>query len=225
LKEMGLESAGMQHIGSDREIVIKTADDKSKEMMALFAKRFPHNKALFLRSEMVGPIVGRALRQQALLAIILSFLAIIVYVWWRFRSPQYGIAGVIALVHDVLVTVALCALTNRQLDLPIVAALLTIIGFSINDTIVIFDRIREDLKLMRKASFREIINLSVNQTLSRTLLTSLTALLTVVCIFVWGGSVIHDFAFALIVGMISGVYSTVYIAAPILILWPARGRQ
>jgi preprotein translocase SecF subunit len=159
------------------------------------------------------------------LGLSLAFLAIIIYVWWRFRRPQYGIASVIALIHDVLITAGLCAITNRPIDLGIIAALLTIVGFSVNDTIVIFDRIREDLKLMKKTSFKDIVNLAINQTLSRTLITSFTAILTVVCIFLFGGSVIHDFAFALIVGMISGTYSTIYIAAPILILWPGSRQQ
>ena len=224
LKEIGLQETMLQNIEGGKELIIKTADDQSKEMLALFGKRFPDNPATLLRSEVVGPVVGRALRQQAILGLLLSFVAIIIYVWFRFRSIQYGLAGVIALIHDVLVTVAACAITNRPFDLGIIAALLTIVGFSINDTIVIFDSIREDLRILKKASFRDIVNLSINQTLSRTLITSLTALMTVVCIFVWGGSVIHDFAFALIVGMISGIYSTVYIAAPILILWPGARR-
>ena len=224
LREMGLQESMIQSLEGGRELIIKTADDRGREMLALFGKRFPDNPATLLRSEVVGPVVGRALRQQAVLGLLLSFVAIIVYVGIRFRSVQYGLAGVIALVHDVLVTVAACALTNRQFDLGIVAALLTIVGFSINDTIVIFDRIREDLRLMKKASYRDIVNLSINQTLSRTLITSLTALLTVVCVFAFGGSVIHDFAFALIVGMVAGIYSTVYIAAPILILWPGARR-
>lgn len=225
LREIGLQESMLQNVEGGKELIIKTADDRSREMLALFGKRFPDNPATILRSEVVGPVVGRALRQQAVLGLLLSFVAIIIYVWFRFRSVRYGLAGVLALVHDVFVTVAVCALTNRPFDLGIIAALLTIVGFSINDTIVIFDRIREDLRLMRKASFREIVNLSINQTLSRTLITSLTALTTVVCLFVWGGTIIHDFAFALIVGMVSGVYSTVYIAAPILILWPGAKRE
>lgn len=225
LKEIGLQESMIQHVEGGREIIIKTAEDRSREMLTLFGQRFPNNPVSLDRSEIVGPVVGKALRQQAFWGLVLSFLAIILYVWWRFRSPQYGIAGVIALVHDVLVTAGMCFLTKRPIDLGIVAALLTIIGFSINDTIVIFDRIREDLKLMRKASLRDIINTAINQTLSRTLITSSTATITVACIFVWGGSVIHDFAFALLVGMVSGIYSTVYIAAPILILWPGARRQ
>ncbi|MCX6355998.1 MAG: protein translocase subunit SecD [Candidatus Aureabacteria bacterium] len=220
LREAGIQESMLQHVESGREVIVKTADEKSHEMLEAFKKYMPGNPSILLRSEMVGPVVGHALRQQAIIGLLLSFLAIIVYVWWRFRKPQYGIAGVLALVHDIMVTVGLCALTNRPIDLGIVAALLTIVGFSINDTIVIFDRIREDLKLTKKISFKDIINLAINQCMSRTIITSFTALLTVICLFIWGGSVIHDFCFALLVGMISGVYSTVYIAAPVLILWP-----
>jgi SecD/SecF fusion protein len=225
LGEIGLQESTIQHMEGGREIIVKTAQDESAKMQALFAKRFPGNQARLLRIETVGPIVGRALRQQAFWGLTAAFLAIIVYIWWRFRRPQYGIASVIALIHDVLVTAGLCAITNRPIDLGIIAALLTIVGFSVNDTIVVFDRIREDLKLMKKRSFKDIINLAINQTLSRTIITSFTAILTVTCIFLFGGSVIHDFAFALIVGMISGVYSSIYIAAPILILWPGSRQQ
>ncbi|MCX6356624.1 MAG: protein translocase subunit SecD [Candidatus Aureabacteria bacterium] len=225
LKGAGIQESMLQHVEGGRELIIKSADDRSRDMLNLFKQRFPDNPAMLVRSEIVGPVVGKALRQQAFWALILSFVAIIIYVGARFRRPQYGIAGVVALIHDVLVTVGLCALTGRQIDLQIVAALLTIVGFSINDTIVIFDRIREDLRTMKKESFKDIINLSINQTLSRTIITSLTALVAVTCIFLFGGSVVHDFAFALLVGMVAGVYSTVYIAAPLLILWSGTRGQ
>lgn len=224
LRELGLQESMIQNVEGGRELIIKTADDRGPEMLALFKTLFPDNPATLLRSEVVGPVVGRALRERAVMGLLVSFVAIVIYVGIRFRKLQYGLAGVLALVHDVLITVAACALTGRPFDLGIVAALLAIVGYSINDTIVIFDRIREDLRLMKKASYRDIVNLSVNQTLSRTMITSFTSLLTVVCVFVWGGAVIHDFAFALIVGMISGTYSTVYIAAPILVLWPGARR-
>ena len=225
VRELGLQDSMIQNVEEGRELIIKTASDRGAEMLALFTAIFPDNPATLLRSEVVGPVAGRALRQQAVLGLLVSFVAIVIYVGVRFRNVQYGLAGVIALVHDVLVTVAACALTGRPFDLGIVAALLTIVGYSINDTIVIFDRIREDLRLMKKASFREIVNLSINQTLSRTMITSFTSLLMVTCVFIWGGPVIHDFAFALIVGMVAGIYSTVYIAAPILILWPGARRS
>jgi preprotein translocase subunit SecF len=128
-------------------------------------------------------------------------------------------SGLLALIHDVVVTVGAFALTNREVDLSVIAALLTIVGYSINDTIVIFDRVRENLRRFRKRPFEEIVNTSINETLSRTILTSGTVFMVVVALFILGGGVIHDFAFAMLIGVISGTYSTVYIAIPILLLW------
>lgn len=139
-----------------------------------------------------------------------------------FLNLKYALGAIVALLHDVAVTVGAFALTNREVDLSVIAALLTIVGFSVNDTIVIFDRIRENLKRYRKRPFAEVMNTSVNQTLSRTILTSGTVLLVVVTLFVLGGPVIHDFAFAMLIGIISGTYSTVYIANPILLLWEGK---
>jgi SecD/SecF fusion protein len=169
----------------------------------------------------VYPVVAEHLWKQALLAVFVSLLAMFVYIWWRFEF-RFALGGVIALLHDVLVTVGFMTgffiLARRQLNLSVIAAILTIIGYSINDTIVIFDRIREDMKMMKGVSLRSIINTAVNQTLSRTILTSGTTLLAVLAIFLFGGQAINDFAFAMLVGCISGVYSTVYIASPIALL-------
>jgi len=169
----------------------------------------------------VFPVVAKHMWKQALIAVFVSLLAMLIYIWWRFEF-RFALGGVIALLHDVLVTVGFMTgffiLTRRQLNLPVIAAILTIIGYSINDTIVIFDRIREDMKIMKGVSLRSIINTAVNQTLSRTILTSGTTLLAVVAIFAFGGQAINDFAFAMLVGCIAGVYSTVYIASPIALL-------
>jgi SecD/SecF fusion protein len=169
----------------------------------------------------VYPVVAKHLWKQALIAVFVSLLAMLVYIWWRFEF-RFALGGIIALFHDVLVTVAFMTgffiLTRRQLNLSVIAAILAIIGYSINDTIVIFDRIREDMKIMKGVSLSSIINTAVNQTFSRTILTSFTTLLAVVAIFAFGGQAINDFAFAMLVGCISGVYSTVYIASPIALL-------
>lgn len=138
---------------------------------------------------------------------------------------KYALGAIVALIHDVVVTVGAFALTDREISLPVVAAILTIIGFSINDTIVIFDRIRENLHKTRKTTFGALINIAVNETLSRTILTSGTVLITVLAIFLFGGGVINDFAFAMLVGVVSGTYSTVYIASPILLLWEKPGQD
>ena len=148
-------------------------------------------------------------------------IGICAYISFRFEF-RLAITAIIALLHDVLVTLGLIALTGREISLPVIAALLTVVGYSINDTIVLFDRIREDRKLMRKASQEEIINTSINQTLSRTALTSLTTLLVVLALFIFGGKVINDFAFVLMVGVLVGTYSSMFIASPLLLDWPGR---
>ncbi|MDD4997362.1 MAG: protein translocase subunit SecF, partial [Syntrophales bacterium] len=170
------------------------------------------------RIEMVGPKVGRDLTRKALLAIVFSWIGILVYVGVRFEF-RYALGGIIALVHDVLITITFLSLFDKEFDLNIVAALLTIVGYSINDTIVIFDRIRENVRKNVRQSLTDIINMSVNQTLSRTILTSLTLLIVLLMLFLFGGAVIHDFAFALLVGTVAGVYSTVFIASPIVLLF------
>lgn len=168
----------------------------------------------------VGPAVGKQLRTDALAAITAAILFIIVYLWFRFEF-RFAIGAVAALIHDVLITLGMFAVTGRQIDMPVVAAILTIIGYSLNDTIVVFDRIREDMQLYRGKGFKllEIMNMSINQTLSRTLLTSLTTLFVVVVLFLFGGVAINDFAFALIVGICVGTYSSIFIATPAVHLW------
>ncbi|MBI4335935.1 MAG: protein translocase subunit SecD [Candidatus Omnitrophica bacterium] len=222
ISDAGIPEASI-HQFKDRpkEIAIKTKEDKSVQIEAKFRDLLPDNKFEVLRVETVGPAVGRELKKNASWALILGLLAILIYVAIRFNI-KYGIAGVIALFHDVFIAVGAMALTQRQFDLTIVAALLTIAGYSINDTVVIYDRIRENLRLAKKVNLRDVINLSVNQTLSRTILTNLTALSVVVVLFLFGGDVLNNFSFCLLVGFVSGVYSTVYIASPLLIAWEKR---
>ncbi len=166
----------------------------------------------------VGPQIGKELKGRALKAIIIALLGIVAYVSFRFELG-FAVGAIVALTHDVLITVGLYTLFGRQLSLPIVAALLTIVGYSVNDTIVVFDRIREDLKLKRSMSFKDICNLSINQTLSRTILTSFTTLITVVMLLVFGGGAIFDFALALCIGIVVGTYSSIFVATPIVLLW------
>jgi SecD/SecF fusion protein len=178
----------------------------------------PDGEAVDLeRVETVGPAVGQQLRWNALEAIGYSLVFIIAYIWFRFEW-RFSLGAVAALVHDVAITLGIFALTGKQITLPVVAAILTIIGYSLNDTIVVFDRIREDLRLYRGRglSYPEIMNLSINQTLSRTLLTSGTTLIVVIVLFLFGGEVINDFAFALIVGVLVGTYSSVFVASPVV---------
>ncbi|MBI2884754.1 MAG: protein translocase subunit SecD [Candidatus Omnitrophica bacterium] len=227
LAKVGLEDAVIQEFGSPSEWLIRTPDDAEAEIQdamtrtreALVSDYGQQAAPELVRLERVGPTVGEILRTKAWLAIAWSMLGILIYVAVRFRHVDFAIAGVVALVHDVMVAVGFMCLTNRSIDLITVAALLTIAGFSINDTIVIYDRVRENMRLSRKMSLAEIINLSVNQCMGRTLLTSLTVVMAVLALYWFGGDVLHDFAFCLLVGFMSGVYSTVYIASALVISW------
>ncbi|MEF3280202.1 MAG: protein translocase subunit SecF [Elusimicrobiota bacterium] len=171
------------------------------------------------KRDFVGPVVGKELARKAIFAIILSMFGIIVYIAFRFTNPVWGITGVIALLHDVLVAIAAMSITNREIDLVIVAALLTIAGYSINDTIVIFDRMRENIRKFPKMPLGEIINTSINETLSRTIITSVTVFGVLLFLYLMGGSAINDFAFCMLIGTISGVYSTVAIATTLTYQW------
>lgn len=174
------------------------------------------------RLEFVGPQVGRDLQWQALQAVLWGMAGILVYTAIRFDFKG-GVAAIIALIHDVLVAVSALSLTGREMSLPILAALLTIVGYSINDTIVVYDRIREHRGrgLRKGETLADVINTAINQTLSRTILTSLTVFLVVVVLYVFGGEVLRDFAFVLLVGVVTGTYSSVFVAAPIIVDWEA----
>jgi len=168
--------------------------------------------------EFVGPKIGADLRQQAINVVLIALGAMLVYIAFRFEWI-YGVAAVIAVFHDTIITIGLFSIFNKQIDLTVIAALLTLVGYSMNDTIVTFDRIRENLKLQVRGSFTHIVNLSINQTLSRTILTSGLTFLTALSLFLFGGQVLNGFSFALVVGIIIGTYSSIFIASPILIFW------
>ncbi len=185
-------------------------------------------KLTILSRETVSPQVGADLRKKATLAAIWSLVGMLVYIAFRFQLA-YGVAAILTLTQDVLITLSVYSFTSREINLPIIAAVLTIVGFSINDTIVIFDRVRENQKLFRRETLENVMNLSLNQCLGRTLITSGTVFLTVGALFLFGGEVINDFAFIMLVGTIEGVYSTVYISCPVVLAWqklfPKRGRR
>ena len=168
--------------------------------------------------QVVGPTVGHQLEKQAALATLYSLLGMLVYLWFRFQLI-YGVAAVVACFHDTLITVGAFALTNRELTLTVIAAILTLIGYSMNDTIVVFDRIRENLRISRRESLPDLVNRSINQTLSRTVLTSGLTFLTVLSLFVFGGQVLSGFSFALVVGILIGTYSSIAVASPMLVAW------
>lgn len=178
--------------------------------------------------EIVGPKVGRELREKALQATLLALAGMLVYIGFRFEFA-YGFAAVLAVLHDTLITIGLFSLFNKPIDLTVVAALLTLVGYSMNDTIVVFDRIRENKALSRRGSFSDLVNLSINQTLARTVMTSGLTFLTALCLWLLGGPVLNGFALALVIGIIVGTYSSVFIASPILVFWQSfmagRGRS
>ncbi|MDD5347226.1 MAG: protein translocase subunit SecD [Candidatus Omnitrophica bacterium] len=226
LKELNLADASIQQFKDQPNlVVIRTAEDRNKEITEKFKSAFPGEEVTMLKVERVGPIAGKHLQGKAIKALLWSLIGILIYVAFRFKHFNFAAAGVIALFHDVLVALGALALTGRQIDLLSVTAFLTIAGYSINDTIVIYDRVRENAQLMRKYTLYELINLSVNQTLARTLLTSGVTLLTVLALLLFGGEVLSNFAFTLLVGFISGVYSTVFIASPLVLAWSGKKAQ
>jgi preprotein translocase subunit SecF len=178
-------------------------------------------------ADIVGPQVGGQLKTQAQLAVGFSLIGMLVYLWFRFELI-YGVAAVVAVFHDTLITVGAFSLTNQEITLTVIAAILTLVGYSMNDTIVVFDRIRENIKLMRRESLAEIVNRSINQTLSRTILTSGLTFLTVLSLYLFGGEVLHGFSFALVIGILIGTYSSIAVAAPMLVAYQewrsGRGR-
>ena len=227
LKTIGLGESTIQEFGSKKDILIRVqrSEEKLEAVGSMVRKslmgKFNIDEITVERVEMVGPKVGRDLREKALLSILYAIIGIVIYISWRFEL-QYAIAAIIALVHDVLVTMGAFSIFDKEFTLVIVAAFLTIIGYSLNDTIVVFDRIRENLRRKGKSSISDMINTSINQTLSRTLLTSGTTLLVVIALFFFGGEIIHDFSFALLVGVLIGTYSSIFIASVFLVYWDSR---
>jgi len=170
------------------------------------------------RRETVGPQVGQELRNKATQATVWALIGMLIYIGIRFKFA-FGVAAILTLAHDVLVTIGIFSLTDREINLPVIAAIMTIVGYSLNDTIVIFDRVRDNLKTLRKLDFPHLVDTSINQTLSRTIITSGTTLLTVVALFIFGGEVINDFAFTMIIGVITGTYSSIYMSCSLLNFW------
>ncbi|MEO6034098.1 MAG: protein translocase subunit SecF, partial [Verrucomicrobiota bacterium] len=197
---------------------VATAFDTGNKVEQALEKDFPAAKFSRIALDKVGPTVGQEIQTSAVYAILLALFGILIYVAFRYEF-SFAVGAVVAIIHDVLMTLGWFFLTGRELNAPMVAAVLTIIGFSINDTVVIFDRIREDLKLGMRGTLREVINKALNQTLSRTLITSGTVFLATLSLYIFGGRVINDFAFTFLVGIITGTYSSIYIASTIVLWW------
>jgi preprotein translocase subunit SecF len=221
----------VQTFGEANEFIIQLEQSDegleglSTQVHDALAEKLGDDQVEIRRVEMVGPKVGKDLREKGLLALAFSLGAILLYIWWRFEL-RFGFGAVAALFHDVLITIGVFSIFNKQFDLTTIAALLTIIGYSLNDTIVVYDRIRENVKKTGgKGDLAKTMNRSINECLSRTLLTSTTTLLVVLALFVLGGGVIHDFAFALLIGVVVGTYSSVYIASPVVLYLEQRAQK
>lgn len=229
-----LRQSEIKEFGTPNDILIRVeestqgtavADGIKTTLSTRFSESVSNPIDWLRRQEAVGPKIGEELKGDAVNAIIISLVLIILYIWIRFKRIHYGVAAVIALFHDILITLGVFSLLEKEISLAIVAALLTIVGYSLNDTIVVFDRVREDLRLYRRETFGAILNRSINGCLNRTILTSGTTLLVVIALFLLGGEVIHDFALALIVGVIVGTYSSSFVASPIVYEWLGRSES
>jgi len=230
LRTIGLGDSTIQEFGSKNHILVRVERSEGKleeigtKIKNSLTEKYKAGSILVERVEMVGPKVGKDLREKAILSIVYAIIGIVIYISWRFEF-QYAVAAIIALIHDVMVTMGAFSLADKEFTLVIVAAFLAIIGYSLNDTIVVFDRIRENMRRKGKNSLRDTINTSINQTLSRTILTSGTTLLVVVALFFLGGEIIHDFSFALMVGVLVGTYSSIFIASVFLVYWENRSTK
>jgi preprotein translocase SecF subunit len=215
--------------GSGNLLLVKTSVTEIGEervaaaIQSALAEKLPECKFTLAGEEDVGSEVGQDLKRSSGYAVLFSLIGILIYVAVRFEFG-FALGGVVALAHDAFITLGLYSLFGRQVSLTIMAALLTIVGYSINDTIVIFDRIREDMRKDTKMEFKELCNRAINVTLGRTILTSLTTIIAVVILFIFGGGAINDFALAMLIGLVAGVYSTIFIATPVMLAW-YRGRR
>ena len=223
LERAGVKSPTIQYFGSpqDNEFVVKSAEADTHRIEQVATEIAGTGGYTLQRVEKIGPSVSKDLSQKALYAILWSALGILVYLWFRFEW-KFALAAVIALFHDTIFAFGVYALSGREVNLAAVAAILTIMGFSVNDTIVTFDRVRDNLKIMRKKPFFEIVSVSINETLSRTIITSFTAILSTLALFLFGGSAINDFAFILLVGFAVGIYSTIFVATALVVDWKAH---
>lgn len=223
LAPLELGSIVVQQFGEEaNEFLIRTQESNSEleglslSMLGELEKQYGAGKVEIRRTEMVGPQVGKDLREKGLMALVYAMIGILLYISWRFEF-RFAVGAIVALIHDVLITLGAFSVFNKEIDLPIIAAFLAIIGYSLNDTIIVYDRIRENRGKHSRDGFPAIINRSINETLSRTILTSGTTLLVVAALFIFGGGVIHNFAFALLVGILVGTYSSIYVASPVLL--------
>ncbi|MBI4746664.1 MAG: protein translocase subunit SecF [Deltaproteobacteria bacterium] len=226
LESNGLQ-ADLQQFAEGNKLLIRVKRSDiplgkvADRIVEVFTKEFTSNKFVVESSTEIGPTVGKSLQKDALVAVTISMLAIIIYIAWRFEF-KFGVAATIATFHDVLAVLGVIFILNMEITLLTVTALLTIAGYSLTDTVVVFDRIRENLRSKAKGALEPTINRSVNEVLSRTMITVLTTFIAAAAIYFFGGEVLHDFAFALLVGLIVGTYSSIFVASPVLIVWKTK---
>jgi preprotein translocase subunit SecF len=220
LSGLGLGDVSIQEFGTETDVLVRIQrqdGDERAQMAAIEAvKSALGSEVEYRRTEFVGPTVGEELKEAGALAVGLALISILLYIWFRFEW-QFGVGAIIALSHDIISTIGLFALIQHEFNLATVAAVLTIAGYSINDTVVVFDRLRENLRKYKRMELSELFNMSINETLSRTTMTSLTTLLALLAIYFFGGAVLADFALAMIWGVCIGTYSSVFIAVPLLL--------
>lgn len=229
--EAGLGQSEIKHYGSSQEIAVQVdvesvkgdADTILTGLLNQLDRSFSEYNVIERRRENVGPKIGQELVWAVVQAVLFAMLLILLYIMFRFEF-RFGVGAVAALFHDVIITLGIFSLLNMEITIPIIAALLTIVGYSLNDTIVVFDRIRENLKSFKSQArnYSDVVNLSINETLSRTIITSGTTLLVILVLYFFGGEILKDFAFALLCGIAVGTYSSIYIASPILVEWELR---
>jgi preprotein translocase subunit SecF len=225
MAKLGFGKAEIKQFGSPNDLLIRVQQQEagtnvSDEIMPALQKAFPDNTPENAGVQSVGPKIGKELRDAAIWAIVISLGLLLIYISFRFEFV-FAVGAIVALIHDVMITLGFFSLLNLEVSLAVIAAFLTLVGYSLNDTIVVYDRIRENLKIHRREGrpIEELINMSVNQTLSRTILTSSTTFIVVVALYILGGEVLHNFAFCMLVGIVVGTYSSIFIAAPIVVEW------
>jgi len=223
LEKNGLQGASIQQVGEGNKILIRLRESEgtSDRVQSLFKQELPNNAFEVDSITEIGPVIGKALQRDALVAITVSMIAIIIYIAFRFEF-KFGMAAAIATMHDVFAVLGIFFIMKWEINLLIVTALLTLAGYSLTDTVVVFDRIRENLKRNKKDKLPELVNNSLNEVLSRTIITSLTVIVVLIPLALFGGDVLHDFSIALLLGVIVGTYSSVFVASPILVVWQAK---
>jgi len=223
LDKSGYQGFTLQEFAEGNKILIRLREHEgvAEKVVALFKQAFPNRAFEVDSTTEIGPTIGKDLQKDALLAIVFSIIAIIIYIAIRFEF-KFGVAAAVATVHDVFAVLAVFYLLNKEINLLIVTALLTLAGYSLTDTVVVFDRIRENLKRARREPLGTLVNNSINEVLSRTIITSLTVVLVLVPLVLFGGEVLHDFSLALLFGVVIGTYSSIFVASPLLVVWHVR---